>query len=77
MSQQDPFISATRSNPTVEPDRRRIVEPDRKGSVEPQRRWPRIAGLSLLGLVMMGIGFAGANYAAIAGLVGSPTAAQA
>ncbi|MBZ9710839.1 hypothetical protein LB543_29480 [Mesorhizobium sp. ESP7-2] len=77
MSQQDPFISATRSNPTVEPDRRRIVEPDRKSSVEPPRRWPRIVGLSLLGLVMMGIGFAGANYAAIAGLVGSPTAAQA
>ncbi|MER8488826.1 hypothetical protein NKI94_14055 [Mesorhizobium australicum] len=69
MSQQDPFISATRSNPTVEPDRKRTVEPP--------RRWPRIVGLSLLGLIMIGIGFAGANYAAIAGLVGSPTAAQA
>lgn len=69
MSQQAPFISATRSNPTVEPDRKRTVEPP--------RRWPRIVGLSLLGLIMIGIGFAGANYAAIAGLVGSPTAAQA
>ncbi|MBZ9680591.1 MULTISPECIES: hypothetical protein [unclassified Mesorhizobium] len=69
MSQQDPFISATRSNPTVEPDRKRTVEPP--------RRWPRVIGLCALGLVMMGIGFAAANYAAIAGLVGTPTAAQA
>ncbi|MBZ9723315.1 hypothetical protein LB554_05080 [Mesorhizobium sp. CO1-1-11] len=77
MSHQDPFISATRSNPTVESDRKRTVEPDRKRTVEPPRRWPRVIGLCALGLAMMGIGFAAANYAAIAGLVGTPTAAQA
>lgn len=76
MSQQDPFISPTRG-PSVEPDRKRIVEPDRKRVAEPARRWPRVLGFSLLGLAMIGIGFAAANYAAIAGLVGTPTAAQA
>ncbi|MER9306821.1 hypothetical protein NKJ06_30665 [Mesorhizobium sp. M0293] len=76
MSQQDPFISATRG-PSVEPDRKRTVEPDRNRIAERQRRWPRVLGFSLLGLAMMGIGFAAANYAAIAGLVGTPTAAQA
>ncbi|TPK68328.1 MULTISPECIES: hypothetical protein [unclassified Mesorhizobium] len=76
MSQQDPFISPARG-PSVEPDRKRIVEPDRKRGAEPQRRWPRVLAFSLLGLAMIGIGFAAANYAAIAGLVGTPTAAQA
>jgi hypothetical protein len=69
MSQQDQFTSAKRSSPTVETDRQRLVEPTR-------RRWPRIVGLSLLGLVVAGLGFAAGNYAAIANLVGSATAAQ-
>ncbi|WP_027056893.1 hypothetical protein [Mesorhizobium erdmanii] len=77
MSQQDPFISPTRGSATIEPDRKRIVEPDRKRAAEPRRRWPRVVGFALLSVAMVGIGFAAANYAAIAGLVGSPTAAQA
>ncbi|UCI09055.1 hypothetical protein [Mesorhizobium sp. B1-1-8] len=67
MSQQDPFLSATRGGPNVQVDRQ----------AEPMRRWPRIAGLALLGLAMAGLGYAAANYVAIAGLVGSPMAAQA
>lgn len=70
MSQQDQFMSAKRSSPTVEADRQRPVEPAR-------RHWPRVAGFSLLGLVVAGLGFAAGNYAAIANLVGSATAAQA
>ena len=70
MSQQDQFMSAKRSSPTVEADRQRPVEPAR-------RRWQRVAGFSLLGLVVAGLGFAAGNYAAIANLVGSATAAQA
>ncbi|UVK50921.1 hypothetical protein DBIPINDM_004115 [Mesorhizobium sp. AR02] len=69
MSQQDQFMSAKRSGPTVEADRQRLVEPRR-------RRWPRVVGFSLLGLVVAGLGFAAGNYAAIANLVGSATAAQ-
>ncbi|QND62858.1 hypothetical protein HB777_02285 [Mesorhizobium loti] len=68
MSQQDQFTS-TKRPPTVEADRQRRVEP-------PRRRWPRVAGYSLLGLVVAGLGFAAGNYAAIANLVGSATAAQ-
>ena len=63
-------MSAKRSSPTVEADRQRPVEPAR-------RRWQRVAGFSLLGLVVAGLGFAAGNYAAIANLVGSATAAQA
>lgn len=63
-------MSAKRSSPTVEADRQRLVEPAR-------RRWPRVAGFSLLGLVVAGLGFAAGNYAAIANLVGGATAAQA
>ncbi|RWC29672.1 MAG: hypothetical protein EOS27_14590 [Mesorhizobium sp.] len=69
MSQQDQFTSAKRT-PTVEADRQRRVEPT-------PRRWPRVAGYSLLGLVVAGLGFAAGNYAAIANLIGSATAAQA
>ncbi|RWC47865.1 MAG: hypothetical protein EOS55_13370 [Mesorhizobium sp.] len=69
MSQQDQFTSAKRT-PTVEADRQRRVEPT-------ARRWPRVAGYSLLGLVVAGLGFAAGNYAAIANLIGSATAAQA
>jgi len=69
MSQQDQFMSAKRSSPAVEADRQRLVEPAR-------RRWPRVVGFSLLGLVVAGLGFAAGNYAAIANLVGSATAAQ-
>ena len=70
MSQQDQFTSVKRSSPAVEADRQRLVEP-------PRRRWPRVVGFSLLGLVVAGLGFAAGNYAAIANLVGSATAAQA
>lgn len=70
MSQQDQFTSVKRSSPAVEADRQRLVEPAR-------RRWPRVVGFSLLGLVVAGLGFAAGNYAAIANLVGSATAAQA
>ncbi|CAN7364082.1 hypothetical protein [Mesorhizobium sp. LjRoot246] len=69
MSQQDQFTPAKRT-PTVEADRQRRVEPT-------PRRWPRVAGYSLLGLVVAGLGFAAGNYAAIANLIGSATAAQA
>lgn len=77
MNQQDPFMSATRTSPTAAPRPGPAVEPDRKRLAEPARRWPRVVGLSLMALAMVGIGFAAANYTAIAGLVGSPTAAQA
>lgn len=70
MSQQDHFISAKRVSPTVEADRQRLVEPKR-------RRWPRIVVFSLLGLAVAGLGFAAGNYAAIANIVGSATAARA
>ncbi|RUU88594.1 hypothetical protein EOB59_21855 [Mesorhizobium sp. M7A.F.Ca.MR.176.00.0.0] len=69
MSQQDQFTSAKRT-PAVEADRQRRAEP-------PRRRWPRVAGYSLLGLVVAGLGFAAGNYAAIANLVGGATAAPA
>ncbi|RWB01755.1 MAG: hypothetical protein EOQ39_14660 [Mesorhizobium sp.] len=69
MSQQDQFTSAKRT-PAVEADRQRRAEP-------PRRRWPRVAGYSLLGLVVAGLGFVAGNYAAIANLVGGATAAPA
>ncbi|MER9375206.1 hypothetical protein [Mesorhizobium sp. M0491] len=69
MSQQDQFTSAKRTA-TVEADRQRRAE-------SPRRRWPRVAGYSLLGLVVAGLGFAAGNYAAIANLVGGATAAPA
>ncbi|MGX5826847.1 hypothetical protein [Mesorhizobium sp. 43Arga] len=70
MSQQDQFTSVKRSSPAVEAERQRLIEPTRL-------RWPRVVGVSLLGLVLAGLGFAAGNYAAIANLVGSATAAQA
>src|SRR5256885_272896 len=60
-------MSAKRSNPTVETDRQRPVEPAR-------RRWPRVVGLSLLGLVVAGRGLSARAYSGGAHIGGSPCA---
>ncbi|MBZ9993121.1 hypothetical protein [Mesorhizobium sp. BH1-1-4] len=69
MSQQDQFVSAPRRGPSIE------AQPPR--FVAPRRRWRRVLEVAFVAVVMMSVGYAAANYAAITGMFAGPTAAQA